>query len=138
MALVNPHPALKAVSAACMGDAGWATIVISQRAFRLSYGYDIRGGMEQPGKLQVEVSTEMIITTGISTWGRFSNINKDYLHGKIPSWNSFVEHPSYDDSGRRKRLVHALHQATVPNLNVAGGGTRRFYGPMDVCESGKK
>jgi putative CocE/NonD family hydrolase len=131
MALVNPHPALKAVSEqACMGDGWLGDDFFHNGAFRLSYGYEYAAEMEttkENSKLKFD-------RDDLYDWylhiGPLSNINKDYLHGKIPSWNSFVEHPSYDEFWKEKALAHALHQATVPNLNVAGWWDQEdFYGP---------
>jgi len=132
MALVNPHPALKAVSEqACMGDGWLGDDFFHNGAFRLSYGYEYAAEMEttkENSKLKFD-------RDDLYDWylhvGPLSNINKDYLRGKIPSWNSFVEHPSYDEFWKEKALAHALHQATVPNLNVAGWWDQEdFYGPM--------
>jgi len=131
MALVNPHPALKAVSEqACMGDGWLGDDFFHNGAFRLSYGYEYAAEMEttkENSKLKFD-------RDDLYDWylhiGPLSNINKDYLHGKIPSWNSFVEHPAYDEFWKEKALAHVLHQATVPNLNVAGWWDQEdFYGP---------
>ena len=132
MALVNPHPALKAVSEqACMGDAWLGDDFFHNGAFRLSYGYEYAAEMESTK----ENSKLKFDRDDLYEWylhvGPLSNINKDYLHGKIPSWNSFVEHPAYDEFWKAKSVAHALHQATVPNLNVAGWWDQEdFYGPM--------
>ncbi|HET7105757.1 MAG TPA: CocE/NonD family hydrolase [Candidatus Acidoferrum sp.] len=132
MALVNPHPALKAVSEqACMGDGWLGDDFFHNGAFRLSYGYEYAAEMEttkENSKLKFD-------RDDLYDWylhiGPLSNINKEHLHGKIPSWNSFVEHPAYDQFWKEKALAHVLHQATVPNLNVAGWWDQEdFYGPM--------
>ena len=132
MALVNPHPALKAVSEqACMGDTWLGDDFFHNGAFRLSYGYEYATEMEsnkERGQLNFD-------RDDLYDWylhvGPLSNINKKYLHGKIPSWNSFVEHPAYDEFWKEKSLAHALHQTKVPNLNVAGWWDQEdFYGPM--------
>ena len=132
MALVNPHPALKAVSEqACMGDTWLGDDFFHNGAFRLSYGYEYAAEMESAK----ENSKLKFDRDDLYDWylhvGPLSNINKDYLHGKIPSWNSFVEHPAYDEFWKERSLAHALQQATVPNLNVAGWWDQEdFYGPM--------
>jgi putative CocE/NonD family hydrolase len=131
MALVNPHPALKAVSEqACMGDAWIGDDFFHNGAFRLSYGYEYAAEMESTK----ENSKLKFDRDDLYDWylhlGPLSNINKDYLHGKIPTWNSFVEHPTYDEFWKKKSLSNELHQATVPNLNVAGWWDQEdFYGP---------
>jgi uncharacterized protein len=132
MALVNPHPALKAVSEqACMGDTWLGDDFFHNGAFRLSYGYEYATEMESTKEnFKLKFDKDDLYDWYLHV-GPLSNINKEYLHGKIPSWNSFVEHPSYDEFWKEKSLAHALHQATVPNLNVAGWWDQEdFYGPM--------
>jgi putative CocE/NonD family hydrolase len=132
MALVNPHPALKAVSEqACMGDTWLGDDFFHNGAFRLSYGYEYATEMESTKEhFQLSFDRDDLYDWYLRV-GPLSNINKKYLHGKIPSWNSFVEHPAYDDFWKQKSLAHALHQAKVPNLNVAGWWDQEdFYGPM--------
>jgi len=132
MALVNPHPALKAVSEqACMGDTWLGDDFFHNGAFRLSYGYEYAAEMETTKEnFKLKFDRDDLYDWYLHV-GALSNINKDYLHGKIPSWNSFAEHPAYDEFWKEKSLAHALHQATVPNLNVAGWWDQEdFYGPM--------
>jgi uncharacterized protein len=132
MAMVNPHPALKAVSEqACMGDTWLGDDFFHNGAFRLSYAYEYATEMESTKEnFQLKFDRDDLYDWYLHV-GALSNINKDYLHGKIPSWNSFVEHPAYDEFWKGKSLAHALHQATVPNLNVAGWWDQEdFYGPM--------
>ena len=132
MALVNPHPALKAVSEqACMGDTWLGDDFFHNGAFRLSYGYEYATQMESNKERgQLNFDRDDLYDWYLNV-GALSNVNKKYLHRKIPSWNSFVEHPTYDEFWQRKALAHALHQARVPNLNVAGWWDQEdFYGPM--------
>ena len=132
MALVNPHPALKAASEqACMGDTWLGDDFFHNGAFRFSYGYEYATEMESNKEhFHLTFDREDLYDWYLHV-GPLSNINKDYLHGKIPSWNSFVEHPAYDDFWRRKAIATALHQTKVPNLNVAGWWDQEdFYGPM--------
>ena len=132
MALVNPHPALKAVSEqACMGDTWLGDDFFHNGAFRLSYGYEYATEMESTKEgFQLNFDRDDLYDWYLHI-GPLSNINRKYLHGKIPSWNSFVEHPAYDEFWKRKALARALHQTKVPNLNVAGWWDQEdFYGPM--------
>jgi putative CocE/NonD family hydrolase len=132
MALVNPHPALKAASEqACMGDTWLGDDFFHNGAFRLSYGYEYASEMESnKERFHLNFDREDLYEWYLNI-GPLSNINKKHLHGKIPSWNSFVEHPAYDDFWKRKSIAYALHQTAVPNLNVAGWWDQEdFYGPM--------
>ena len=40
--------------------------------------------------------------------GPLSNINAKFAHGKLPSWNEVVEHPTHDVLARRSRFVPSL------------------------------
>lgn len=132
MALINPHPALKAVSEqACMGDTWLGDDFFHNGAFRLSYGFEYSALMEGPGvgiKLPFD---EFDVYSWYLKLGVLSNVNKDYFHGKIPTWNNFVAHPAYDDFWKHRAVAYALKVATVPNMNVAGWWDQEdFYGPM--------
>jgi len=132
MALVNPHPALKAASEqACMGDTWLGDDFFHNGAFRLSYGYEYATEMESTKEgFQLKFDQDDLYNWYLKI-GPLSNVNKDLLHGKIPSWNSFVEHPAYDEFWQKKAVANALSQTKVPNLNVAGWWDQEdFYGPM--------
>jgi uncharacterized protein len=132
MAMVNPHPALKAVSEqACMGDTWMGDDFFHNGAFRLSYGFEYSALMET-SKRNFSFSFD---AEDLYDWylhlGALSNVNARYFHGKIPSWNNFVAHPSYDDFWQERALTHGLKEAAVPDLNVAGWWDQEdFYGPM--------
>jgi len=132
MAMVNPHPALKAVSEqACMGDAWMGDDFFHNGAFRLSYGFEYAALMESP-KGNFNFSFDRF---DMFDWflrlGVLSHANERYLHGKIPTWNNFVAHPAYDEFWKIHAIEAGLKEAKVPNLNVAGWWDQEdFYGPM--------
>ena len=132
MALVNPHPALKAVSEqACMGDTWMGDDFFHNGAFRLSYGFEYSALMETSKENFSFAFDSFDLFDWYLRLGTLSNANKQYFHGKIPTWTNFVKHPAYDDFWKRRAIEHALRQATVPNLNVAGWWDQEdFYGPM--------
>jgi hypothetical protein len=140
MAMVNPHPALKAVSEqACMGDTWMGDDFFHNGAFRLSYGFEYAALMETSKE---EVSFQFD-NFDVYDWflrlGALSNVNERYFHGKIPTWNNFVNHPAYDNFWQIHAVEHALKEATVPVLNVAGWWDQEdFYGPMRTYESLEK
>ena len=131
-AMVNPHPALKAVSEqACMGDAWMGDDFFHNGAFRLSYGFEYAALMES----SKENSSFTFDSFDVFDWflrlGALSHANERYLHGKIPTWNNFVAHPAYDGFWKAHAIESGLKEATVPNLNVAGWWDQEdFYGPM--------
>jgi uncharacterized protein len=140
MAMVNPHPALKAVSEqACMGDGWMGDDFFHNGAFRLSYGFEYSALMETTS----ENYSFQFDTFDLYDWflrlGVLSNANDRYFHGKIPTWNDFVHHPSYDSFWQIHALESAIKQPTVPDLNVAGWWDQEdFYGPTRTYENLEK
>jgi putative CocE/NonD family hydrolase len=131
-ALVKPHPALKAVSEqACMGDAWMGDDFFHNGAFRLSYGFEYSALMETSSENYSFQFDRFDLFDWYYRLGQLSNVNAKYFRGKIPTWNNFTTHPSYDEFWKKHAIETALKQATVPNLNVAGWWDQEdFYGPM--------
>ncbi len=140
MAMIDPHPALKAVSEqASPADMYLGDDFHHNGAFRLSYGLEYSTRMETT-KEQFAFDFDRFDTFD---WylrlGPLANFNKKYLHGKTPTWNDFVEHPNYDEFWKRQGVVPYLQQCTVPNLNVAGWWDQEdFYGPLKIYETLEK
>ncbi len=122
MTLLQPHPALKAVSEQASPVDQWMNDDMHRfGALRLSYAFEY-SVMEQADK---NANTHFQFDTYDTyqwylTLGPVSNIDSKYLHGSIPFWNQMVEHPSYDEFWQREAWVNQLHSSPVPNLNVAG------------------
>ena len=122
LALLHPHPALKAMSEQASPVDQWMNDDDHRYgALRESYDFEY-AVMEQSDKNK---NTHFDFETyDTYQWyldlGPLSNINAKYLHGSIPYWNSSVEHPDYDEFWKREAWVKQLHSSTVPNLNVAG------------------
>ena len=132
MAMVNPHPALKAVSEqACMGDAWRGDDFFHNGAFRLSYGFEYATLMETSKENYSFSFDSFDLYEWYLKLGVLRNVNEKYFHGKIPTWNNFVSHPTYDDFWQRHAIAAALKQTPVPNLNVAGWWDQEdYFGPM--------
>lgn len=122
LTLLHPHPALKAISEQASPVDQWMNDDDHRYgALRESYDFEY-AVMEQADK---STNTHFDFETyDTYQWyldlGPLSNINAKYLHGKIPYWNSTIEHPDYDDFWKKEAWVRQLHASTVPNLNVAG------------------
>ena len=142
-ALLDPHPALKAASE----QASPADMFISDDfhhngAFRLSYGFEYSALMEsRRRRTPISSSTSTTPTRGISKLGALSNVNARYFHGKLPTWNDFVEHPNHD-FWKQHAVTEYLKHTTVPNLNVAGWydqedfvGPTRIYATLEQTDS---
>jgi uncharacterized protein len=122
MTLLHPHSALKAISEQASPADQWMNDDDHRYgALRESYSFEY-AVMEQSDKnantnfkFEVYDTYEWYLKLGPLT-----NINAKYLHGSIPYWNSTVEHPDYDSFWKDEAWVNQLHEAPIPNLNVAG------------------
>jgi putative CocE/NonD family hydrolase len=122
LALLNPHPALKAMSEQASPVDQWMNDDFHRYgALRESYAIEY-AVMEQADKnknTNFEFETYDTFDWYLNL-GPLSNVNEKYLHAKIPAWNDAVEHPDYDEYWKNEAWVRQLHGSTVPNLNVAG------------------
>jgi putative CocE/NonD family hydrolase len=136
MGMVNPHPALKAASEqACMGDTWLGDDFFHNGAFRLSYAFEYAPLLETSSENFSFPFDRFDVYDFYLRLGPLANANAKYFHGKIPSWNEFVAHPSYDEFWKRHAVAYGLKEPTVPNLNVAGWWDQEdFYGPMATYE----
>ena len=141
LALLHPHPALKAMSEQASPVDQWMNDDDHRYgALRESYDFEY-AVMEQADKNE---NTHFEFETyDTYEWyldlGPLSNINARYLHGSIPYWNSTVDHPNYDEFWRKEAWVRQLHASTVPNLNVAGFWDQEDpWGPWQIFEHGEE
>jgi uncharacterized protein len=136
MGMINPHPALKAASEqACMGDTWLGDDFFHNGAFRLSYGFEYTALLESSNQNFSFSFDRFDVYDFYFRLGALSNANAKYFHGKLPTWNEFVAHASYDDFWKRHAVSYGLKEPTVPNLNVAGWWDQEdFYGPVATYE----
>ncbi|HXI41085.1 MAG TPA: CocE/NonD family hydrolase [Bryobacteraceae bacterium] len=140
MAMLDPHPALKAVSEqASPADQFLGDDFHHNGAFRLSYGLEYSAMMET-GTTNFNFKFDRHDTfEWYAALGPPSNFNKNYGHEKIPTWNDFVAHPNYDEFWQKQAVTPYLDTPKVPNLNVAGWWDQEdFYGPMKIYETLEK
>ena len=103
MTLLQPHPALKAVSEQASPVDQWMNDDDHRfGALRESYTFEY-AVLEQADKNK---NTHFQFDSyDTYEWylklGPLANINKQYVHGQLAYWNSVVEHPNYDDFWRR-------------------------------------
>ncbi len=138
MAGIDPHPAMKAISPqAPMTDTWMGDDFFHQGAFRLSYGFEYAGSME--------LSNDQSIPLPIDRWdtydwylalGPLSNVNARYFKGKVPTWNAFVAHPTYDTLWRNRAVQRVLKSPSVPTLTVGGWWDQEDrFGPLATYEA---
>jgi putative CocE/NonD family hydrolase len=122
LALLQPHPALKAISEQASPVDQWMNDD-DHRYGALRESYDFEYAVLEQADKNKNTNFEFE-TYDAYEWylnlGPLSNINDKYLHGKIPAWNAGIEHPDYDEFWKKEAWVRQLHASTVPNLNVAG------------------
>jgi uncharacterized protein len=136
MAMLDPHPALKAVSPqASPADQFLGDDFHHNGAFRLSYGFEYVAMMET-NKFNANFKFDR---RDAFDWylrlGALSNVNEHHFHGKMPTWNDFVSHPNYDEFWQKQAFAPYLTRVTIPTLNVAGWFDQEdFYGPLKIYE----
>ena len=120
--LLDPHPALKAVSEQASPVDQWMNDDNHRYgALRLSYSFEY-AVMEETDKLSN--ATFKFDAWDTYQWyldvGPLSNINDRYVHGTVPYWNETVAHPDYDAFWKSQAWANQITKSSVPNLNVAG------------------
>lgn len=141
---VDPHPALKAASEqACMGDLFLGDDFHHNGAFRLSYG------MEYSYEVEYDKTTDSDFPFpqfDLYDWylklGSLNNVNQKYFYNKIPTWNSFVQHPNYDEYWQTNSPLSYVKYPQVPMLHVGGyfdqedmNGPQLMYDHMEKKDS---
>ena len=136
MAMLDPHPALKAISEqASPADSFLGDDFYHHGAFRLSYGFEYAYQLEST-KEDANFEFDKYDTY---EWylrlGALSNADAKYFHGKLPTWNNFANHPTYDAFWKRLALANSLTRVGVPTLHVAGWWDQEdFTGPIKAYE----
>ncbi len=134
IAAADPHRAMVAVSEqATPSDMFMNDDLHHNGAFRLSYAFEY-AFMEEISK------TDSLFHFGnydTYDWylklGPLSNINSKYMHGKLPSWNAFTEHPNYDDYWKKQSLRSRLDTPRVAIQHVSGYWDQEdMVGPQDA------
>lgn len=137
MALIEPHPAVKAASEqASPADMFLGDDFHHNGAFRLSYGFEYAALLESSKEQNTHFQFDKYDTyEWYLSLGALSNANSRFFHGKLPTWNDFVNHPNYDEFWRKQAFDPYLRHTSVPNLNVAGWYDQEdFYGPMKIYD----
>lgn len=140
MGMIDAHPALKASSPQASPADMWIGDDFHHNgAFRLMYTFDWLAG-----------TARMRIEPGLADRRRFDygtpdgykffleigpvfNVNKNYFHDTVPTWNEYMEHGDYDDYWKKQNVLAHLDNIRHPILNVAGWfDAEDFYGPMSI------
>jgi len=137
MAMLDPHPALKAVSPqASPADMFIGDDFHHNGAFRLSYGFEYAAMMEAGKEIKAFDFDEPDLYDWYLGVGSLAHIDEKYLHGKIPTWRDFTTHSSFDTFWQRQSVTPYLTRVTVPTLNVSGWWDQEdFYGAITIYEA---
>jgi len=119
VALVEPHPALKASSPqAPMTDTWMGDDFFHNGAWRQSYGHEYVKMMET-NRENTDVSFDIDAYNWYMNLGSLSKLTAD-LQNKMPTYNAFVAHPAYDDYWKARGAENYLKETSVPTLVVGG------------------
>ena len=122
VALVRPHPALRAVSPQAAWLDYWQSDDLHRNgALRLSYATDWLYG------LQIDKADNRSFRyPGTDAYdfflaaGNAETIERDHFRGRVPMFTALLDHPDHDRFYTAQRWTEALGRTTVPTLNVAG------------------
>jgi putative CocE/NonD family hydrolase len=134
MAMLDPHPALKAVAPQASPSSMWLGDDFHHNgAFRLSYGFEYVVMMEGSKGITPFAFDQYDTYSWYLSLGSLANANPRHLHGRYPTWNNFVAHPDYDAFWQRETVTRYIDRVRVPTLNVAGWWDQEdFYGPLEI------
>jgi putative CocE/NonD family hydrolase len=130
VATIDAHPALKASSPqAPMTDTWLGDDFFHNGAFRQSYGYEYVKEMETSKE-----GTDITFDKDAYDWylekGSLRGIT-EMNAGKLPTWNAFVAHPSYDDYWKARGAENYLKPTHVATLVVGGFWDQEdYYGAL--------
>ncbi len=140
MALLEPHPALKAASPqASPADMFLGDDFHHNGAFRLSYGFEYVARMESTRGMKFFEFDRHDTFEFFLGLGALPAANDRYFHKKLPTWNDFTQHPNYDRFWQAQAVARFLTPPKVPTLNVAGWWDQEdYYGPLKIYETWEK
>jgi putative CocE/NonD family hydrolase len=134
MAMLDPHPALKAVSPQASPSSMFLGDDFHHNgAFRLSYGFEYVAMMES-GKEVTPFNPDQYDTySWYLSLGSLKTVTDSLPVGKLPTWKNYVAHPNFDAFWQRENVVKYIDRVNVPTLNVAGWWDQEdFYGPVTI------
>lgn len=140
VAAARPHPAMKAASEqATPADMFLGDDFHHNGAFRLSYGFDY-SFMEEASKVDTLFPfNHYDLYNWFLQLGPLSNANAKYLHGKLPTWNNFVEHPDYDAFWQKQSAFNYVGYPRIPMLHVGGVWDQEdINGPQEIYKLQEK
>ena len=137
MALIDPHPALKAASPqASPSDYFIGDDFYHFGAFRLSPSAELPYLFDFDPKANARFPYDQVCTYEFFLdLGPLSNMNARYLKGVSPTWDHFMAHSTYDSYWKAGGTLQHLDSVTVPTLNVVGWwDAENLGGALDIYD----
>ena len=139
---IDPHPAVKAISPlAPMIDTWIGDDFFHNGAFRQTYGYDYVLSMESSRKdTEVSYGKDKAgnATDGFNFFlsrGSFAQDVKKSGSRLLPTWNHFLDDPSYDRFWQLRGVENTFNEIAVPTLTVGGYYDQEdMWGPQELYE----
>ena len=141
MGMVDAHPALKASSPqASPADMFIGDDFHHNGAFRFMYTFHWlarnaaarSGPSESRGRAVFQYGTPDGYDFFLRL-GPVANVDKRYFHNRVPAWNDYMRHGTYDEYWKRRNALRYLKNIRHPVLHVAGWfDAEDFYGPMSI------
>lgn len=142
MAVINPHPALKAVSVQASPESMFVGDDFHHNgAFRLDYAWEYSAALETDGRtLKLFDFGEDDAYGWFLKQGELAKLDQEHIGRPLPTWQNFVRHPNYDAFWRQQvTSVRMPKRVKVPNLIVAGWWDQEdFYGPLEIYRNQEK
>jgi uncharacterized protein len=120
MALLESHPALKASSPqAPVADFWMGDDFFHNGAFRQSYGHEYVKSLESSKTFENFSFGKTDAYDFYLSLQTLASLT-DQLGGRLPTWNAFVAHPTYDSFWQQRAVKNHFNRVTVPTLVVGG------------------
>ena len=144
--LIDPHPALKAVSPQAPMDDNWLGDDMHHNgAFFLPHAFNFISGFGRPRTGPGQQSGRRF-DHGTSDGYRFflemgslANANPKYFKGEIKLWNEWMEHGDYDEYWQGQRVSQHLKKVTPAVMTVGGWfDAEDVQGPFSIYRAIEK
>lgn len=145
-ALIDPHPALKAVSPQAPMDDNWLGDDMHHNgAFFLPHAFNFISGFGRPRTgpgLQTGPRFDHGTNDGYKFFlemGSLANANPKYFKGEIKLWNEWMEHGDYDQYWQPQRVSQNLKKVTPAVMTVGGWfDAEDVQGPLSIYKAIEK
>jgi uncharacterized protein len=137
---IDPNPATKAVSPqAPMIDVWMGDDFFHNGAFRQTYGYDYVYSMESNKQIAMPDYGKDKNGKPVDGFDYFlergsfaEDVKKSGAKKVFPTWNLFLDHPTYDKVWSSRGVEHHLDKVAVPTLSVGGYYDQEdMWGPQE-------